>query len=109
MFEIFRKSQTILGMNSRNLSFIRPNNFKKAKRLADDKLRSKRVLDKNGLPVPKLIAKIKTRQELDSFNFSTLPSSFVLKPNMGLGGEGNVVVYGRKKNQDNVWMKADRS
>jgi alpha-L-glutamate ligase-like protein len=56
-----------------------------------------------------LIAKIKTRQDLDNFDFSTLPNSFVLKPNMGLGGEGILVVYGRKKGQENVWVKADRS
>jgi alpha-L-glutamate ligase-like protein len=28
---------------------------------------------------------------------------------MGLGGEGILVVYGRKKGQENVWVKADRS
>jgi alpha-L-glutamate ligase-like protein len=109
MFELYRKSKKILGMNSRNLRFIRPNNLKKAKRIADDKLKSKRLLSKNELPVPKLIAKIKTRQDLDNFDFSTLPNSFVLKPNMGLGGEGILVVYGRKKGQENVWVKADRS
>lgn len=109
MFKAYRKSQTILGMNSRNLRFIRPNNLKKAKRLADNKLKSKRLLKKNGIPVPGLIAKIKTRQGLDSFDFSSLPNSFVLKPNMGLGGEGILVIYGKKKNQENVWVKADRS
>ncbi len=109
MFKEYRKSKTILGMNSRNLSFIRPNNLKAAKRLADNKLKSKHLLKKNGLPVPNLIAKIKTRQDLDNFDFSSLPSSFVLKPNMGLGGDGILVVYGRKKNCQNIWVKADRS
>ncbi len=28
---------------------------------------------------------------------------------MGLGGEGILVIYGKKKNQKNVWVKADRS
>ncbi|MCK5080608.1 MAG: hypothetical protein KAQ63_00450 [Candidatus Moranbacteria bacterium] len=109
MFEIYQKGKTILGMNSRNLRFIRPNNLKGAKRLADNKLKSKRLLKKNGIPVPGLIAKIRTRQDLDNFNFSSLPNSFVLKPNMGLGGEGILVIYGKKKNQENVWVKADRS
>jgi len=109
MFKAYQKSKTILGMNSRNLSFIRPSNLKKAKRLADNKLKSKRLLKKNGIPVPALIAKIKTRQDLDTFDFSSLPSSFVLKPNMGLGGDGILVVYGRKKNYQNIWVKADRS
>lgn len=109
MFKAYRKSKTILGMNSRNLSFIRPNNLKKAKRLADNKLKSKTLLRRNGLPVPNLIAKIKNRQDLDDFDFSSLPNSFVLKPNMGLGGEGILVVYGRKKNCQNTWVKADKS
>ncbi len=109
MFKAYQKSKTILGMNSRNLTFIRPNNLKRAKRLADNKLKSKRLLKKNGIPVPGLIAKIKTRQDLDNFDFSKLPSSFVLKPNMGLGGDGILVVYGRKKNCQNIWVKADRS
>ncbi|MDZ7611585.1 MAG: sugar-transfer associated ATP-grasp domain-containing protein [Candidatus Moranbacteria bacterium] len=96
-------------MNSRNLRFMRPYNLKKAKRLADDKLKSKAILKKNEIPVPKLLAKIKTRQELEAFDFSSLPNSFVLKPTSGLGGEGILVVYGRKKGEQNTWVKADRS
>jgi alpha-L-glutamate ligase-like protein len=109
MFETYSKSKMILGMNSRNLRFIRSNNLKKAKKIADDKLLSKKILHKNEIPVPGLIAKIKNRQDLDNFDFSNLPNSFVLKPNMGLGGEGILVVYGRKKNLNNVWVKADKS
>jgi len=96
-------------MNARNLNYIRPYNLKLAKRLADNKLQSKRVLRKGGVPVPKLIAKIKSREELENFDFSLLPNSFVLKPNFGFGGEGIVVLYGRKKKVNNVWVKADRS
>jgi alpha-L-glutamate ligase-like protein len=108
MITWIRRNNGILGMNSRNLTYIRPNNLKSAKRLADDKLRSKVRLRKNGLPVPKLIAKITNWEELDDFDFSKLPTSFVLKPNLGLGGEGILVVYGKRKNQ-NTWIKADRS
>jgi len=109
MFKEYQQSKTILGMNSRNLRFIRPNNLKRAKRLADNKLRSKSLLKRNEIPVPGLIAKIRSRKDLDNFDFSSLPNSFVLKPNMGLGGEGILVVYGRKKKAHNVWVKADRS
>ncbi|MFW5884916.1 MAG: sugar-transfer associated ATP-grasp domain-containing protein [Patescibacteria group bacterium] len=109
MLNTYKKSREILGMNSRNLRFIRSNNLRKAKKLADDKLRSKLILKKNDIPVPKLIAKIKTRQDLDNFDFSTLPKSFVLKPNLGLGGEGILVVYGKKKGKENIWVKADRT
>lgn len=95
-------------MNARNLKYIRPYNLKGAKRLADDKLRCKKVLRKGGIPVPDLVTKITTREELERFDFSSLPNSFVLKPNFGFGGEGILVVYGRKKGAENVWVKANR-
>jgi len=109
MFNPFKQSKKILGMNSRNLEFIRPLNLKKARRLADDKLLSKKVLAKNNLAVPKLIAKIRNQEELDNFVWEELPESFALKPNRGFGGEGIIVVYGKKKGTQDVWIKADRS
>ena len=109
MFRFIKNSRKILGMNSRNLKYIRPNNRKKAIRLADDKILSKRVLKKGGIPVPDLLAKISSHKELDNFDWSKLPSGFALKPNRGLGGEGILVVYGRKKGWDDAWVKADGS
>jgi len=96
-------------MNARNLRFIRPTNPKCAIRIADDKLLSKRVLKKGGIPVPKLISKIRSYDELENFNWNSLPNSFALKPNRGLGGEGIIVVYGKKKNRPDTWVKADGS
>lgn len=109
MFESIKNAQKLLGMNARNLSYIRPYNRKKAKRLADNKIMSKRVLGKAGIPVSKLIAKIKSIEELENFDWSVLPSSFALKPNRGFGGGGILVVYGKKKNCDGIWIKADGS
>jgi alpha-L-glutamate ligase-like protein len=121
MFEFFKNSRKLLGMNSRNLEFIRAYNRPRAKRLADDKLLSKRILKKNNIAVPQLIAKIKTIEELENFDWQSLPNSFALKPNRGFGGEGIVVVYGKKKparnaspsdaggNNNEAWVKADRS
>jgi alpha-L-glutamate ligase-like protein len=109
MIKFFRNSRKILGMNSRNLKFIRPNNLRRAKRLADDKLLSKRLLKKSELPVPNLIAKIRKPEELEDFDWSSLPDSWVLKPNRGFGGEGILVVYGKKKNDHDTWIKADGS
>lgn len=109
MFEFFKNSRKLLGMNSRNLEFIRPYNKTKAKRLADDKLLSKRILKKNNVTVPRLLAKIRTIEELENFDWQSLPTSFALKPNRGFGGEGIIVVYGKKKGRDDAWVKADRS
>jgi alpha-L-glutamate ligase-like protein len=109
MFEFIKKSRGILGMNARNLEYIRPFNRVSAKRLADNKLLSKRVLKKNDIAVPALISQIKSLEDLDGFDWQKLPNSFVLKPNRGFGGEGIVVVYGRKKRRDDAWVKADGS
>jgi alpha-L-glutamate ligase-like protein len=109
MFDFFKKSQDLLGMNARNLKYIRPHNRKRGREIADNKLLCKRILKKNNLPAPELIAKIKTHEELANFNWDILPNSFALKPNRGFGGEGILVVYGRKKNGNVTWIKADGS
>ncbi|MFA5993527.1 MAG: sugar-transfer associated ATP-grasp domain-containing protein [Parcubacteria group bacterium] len=109
MFQFFKNGQKLLGMNARNLEFIRPFNLRRAKRLADDKLLSKKILRKNGVSVPRLIAKITTIEDLENFDWQSLPASFALKPNRGFGGEGIIVVYGKKKNRTDAWIKADRS
>ena len=116
MFDFFKKflvylnaRHDILGMNARNLKYIRPYNRVNAKKIADDKLLSKRILKKNGIAVPKLIEKIISQESLDNFDWQTLPDSFVLKPNKGFGGEGIIVVYGRKKNHTDTWIKTDGS
>lgn len=109
MFEFFKKSRSVLGMNARNLDFIRPHNPKRAKKIADNKLLCKSVLKKNGVFVSELITKIKTVAELEVFDWQILPSSFALKPNRGFGGEGIIVVYGKKKDRNDAWIKADGS
>jgi alpha-L-glutamate ligase-like protein len=89
--------------------------------IADSKLLCKRILKKNNLGVSALIAKVKTLEELEQFDWNTLPDSFALKPNRGFGGEGIVVVYARKKGSADparnathsvaggAWVKADGS
>ena len=102
VFGLFQ-NHGILGINSRNLEYIRPYNRKKAVRMADSKLATKQFLSTRGIPVPKLIATIRNHAEFEKFDFETLPDSFVLKPNAGFGGEGIVVVS--KKILDGVWQK----
>ncbi|HMB26101.1 MAG TPA: sugar-transfer associated ATP-grasp domain-containing protein [Patescibacteria group bacterium] len=98
MWNCLRKSNLILGINSRNLKFIRPGSSKYKVDLVDDKLRTKKLLQKHNLPVSELIAVIKNRKEFYNFDWKRLPKSFVLKPNRGLGGGGIMVTFGRKKN-----------
>ncbi|MBU0731734.1 RimK/LysX family protein [Patescibacteria group bacterium] len=98
MLEILKNRQKVLGINARNLRFIRPANKKSASRIALDKLKSKNKLEEEGLPVAKLFGVIKNRKELLSFPWNNLPDSFVLKPNFGFGGEGVMIIFGKKKN-----------
>ncbi len=86
----------ILGINARNLLYIRPFNSKKAVKMADSKLKTKQFLSVRDVPVPKLFAVIRNEDELYKFDFSTLPPAFVLKPNLGFGGEGIIPFIGRK-------------
>jgi alpha-L-glutamate ligase-like protein len=108
MWNWLRKSREVLGMNARNLEFIQGGGSKRARRLVDSKLATKKVLIKAGLPVAKIIGKIKNWQEFSKFDWTALPKSFVLKPNRGLGGEGIMVTFGRRKNGEWV-LPQDRS
>jgi alpha-L-glutamate ligase-like protein len=105
MLKWLKKSKGILGMNARNQHYIRPENPRSAIRLADDKLRAKKILKRADIPVPKTYAIIENYEQLLNFNWNSLPKTFVLKPNRGFGGEGILIVYGRKKN--NAWVKAN--
>lgn len=91
MFSFF-KNKGILGINARNLLYMRPYNPKKAVKLADDKIKTKQFLSARDIPVPKLYGIIKDTIELEKFDFNALPDSFALKPNTGYGGEGIIPI-----------------
>lgn len=105
MLTLNKKSQGILGMNARNLAYIRPNNLESSIRLANNKLRSKEVLFKAGIPVPKIYGIVRNRKELEVFKWADLPKSFVLKPNHGGGGEGIKIIFGQRKDQS--WISTE--
>lgn len=107
MINLFGKSDGILGINDRNLTYIKPYNSAHAKRIADDKLLTKKVLTENSIETPKLVAEVKSIKQLRKINFSKLPGSIVLKPKKGFGGEG-IIVFFSKDRQGN-WLKADKT
>lgn len=96
----FLKHRGVLGLNARNLLYIKPFNPRKAVAFADDKLKTKAFLSARGIPVAKLYARIESVRQLREFDFSALPDECVLKPNYGFGGEGIIVLRGRDKNGD---------
>jgi alpha-L-glutamate ligase-like protein len=105
MLTLIKNSKGILGMNARNLSYIRPNNLQDAIHLANNKLRSKELLFKAGIPVPKIYGIIRNRRELEVFKWADLPKSFVLKPNHGRGGGGIKIIFGQRKDQS--WISTE--
>jgi len=97
MFSFFNH-RGVLGMNARNLLYIKPFNPRKAVAFADDKLKTKAFLSARGIPVAKMYARIESIRQMRDFDFSTLPDECVLKPNYGFGGEGILVLRGRDDN-----------
>ena len=108
MFDFFKKSKNVLGINARNLTYLRPSNSLRAIRIADNKLLAKKILSRNGLPVLQTYSVIREIEELKTFDWTSLPSTFTLKPNKGFGGEGILVIYGKKKKSPYSWVKADK-
>lgn len=95
----FFSSRGLLGLNARNLLYIKPYNPRKAVAFADDKLKTKAYLAARGIPVARMYARIDNHEQLQSFDFASLPDECVLKPNNGFGGEGIMVLQGRKNGQ----------
>jgi hypothetical protein len=89
---IFTRAAGVLGMNARNLLYISKYNPRESKRFADDKLMTKNFLESRGIGVAKMYHSIASHSQLQSFDAKSLPSSFVIKPNRGFGGEGIIVI-----------------
>lgn len=85
------KSSDILGMNARSREYLKYNT-KAGKKIANSKLLTKSTLRKFKIPVPRLHRVFRKQEEIEKFDFSRLPESFVIKPNNGLGGGGIVVI-----------------
>jgi len=104
----FRKtSRQLLGLNARSLGYTGHNIISASAKVAHDKLATKKILQRAGLPTPRLYATIKSRQELSRFRWTKLPSSFVVKPRSSYGGGGIIVIFGRNKKGN--WVKADKT
>lgn len=100
--QVIENRKLVLGRNERYLKYIRPFNLKKAIKIADDKTLTKRILNKNDIPVPKLLKVIKSVNELQNIDFTTLPKSFVIKPVKGVRGGGVEIIYNIGK--DGRWI-----
>ena len=101
------KTTDILGLNARYQLFSSPYNTPKGRAIAASKLRTKRYLKKADIPIPERYGRFVRSEDLTKFDWSTLPKSFALKPNKGLGGEGIIVVKKRSDDGDG-WITTQR-
>lgn len=102
------KLSSILGLNARAQLFSYPLNTRRGRCIASSKLVTARFLEKNGIPVPQVYKRFKDPREVLGFKWENLPSSFVLKPNRGMGGEGIIVVKA-KCQMPNAKNSADKA
>lgn len=101
------KSLHVLGVNARNQLYLSYNKAS-GRRIADNKLLTKKKLKKAGLPVPKTIAVFKTSADVDNFAWEDLPDNFVLKPRSGYGG-GGIIIVRKKSKWAGEWRLMDDS
>ena len=85
-----------MGMNRRNLEYVSRYNHRDAYPLVDNKLRTKQLAKKAGIPTPDLIDDLAYQYEVEAV-FSRLEGldQFVIKPAQGSGGRGILVIVGR--------------
>lgn len=95
------KMSHILGLNARSQLYSYPFNKARGKSIASSKIKTKRLLKKHDVPVPKIYAKFAKPGKILKFDWENLPSSFALKPSKGLGGEGIIVVKKKFKDLNN--------
>jgi len=95
MFNL-RKYRQFLTKNERNKIYLRKNSAT-GKAIADSKYKTKKLLAKKGVGVPKLIARFKSEKGLNNFRWEDLEGNFVIKPESGYGGEGIIIVRRRGK------------
>lgn len=102
------KVSHILGLNARTQLFSYRYNKPRGKGIAASKLATKRALFKSEeIKVPETYGIFKKPESVAKFDWQSLPDSFALKPNKGLGGEGIIVVKKRSKDKK-TWITTQR-
>lgn len=107
--KLFRKrlenvNHQFLGINQRNIGYVFPNNPRTHYKLADDKVKTKEILERNGIPCTKTYAVIKNIgdiptiwEELQQYD------KLAIKPANGSGGEGIKILF---KDKEGAWVSS---
>ncbi len=98
-FELARRLRAIglMGIGQRNADYVLRYNPRKFYPRVDDKLQTKQLALQAGLPVPDLYAVVREEHQIAELHATLAPrDSFVVKPAHGSGGDGILVITGRK-------------
>ncbi|MBA3564195.1 MAG: alpha-L-glutamate ligase-like protein [Gammaproteobacteria bacterium] len=94
------RQQGVLGINQRNADFVLRYNARRLYPLVDDKLKTKQLAIEAGMAVPELYGVIETQHQIrDLPKIVGERTDFVIKPAHGSGGDGIMVITGRRKNR----------
>ncbi len=95
IFPPFRRliEHKVLGINRRNADYLMPYNPRSSYPLVDDKVTTKRLADKYGIPTPLLHAVVARHGDIAGVirKVAALPR-FVVKPARGAGGSGILLI-----------------
>lgn len=98
-FAIARRLRRIglMGIGQRNADYVLMHNPRKFYPRVDDKLLTKKLAIQAGLPVPDLYAVVREEHEIAELHEKLKErEQFVVKPAHGSGGEGILVITGRR-------------
>ena len=87
----------LMGIGQRNANYVLMHNPRKFYPRVDDKLLTKKLALQAGLPVPDLYAVVREEHEIaELHDILKCRESFVVKPAHGSGGDGILVISGRR-------------
>ncbi|MBB5207688.1 alpha-L-glutamate ligase-like protein [Chiayiivirga flava] len=102
MLGLFRTARRLreigmMGIGQRNADYVLLHNPRKFYPRVDDKVITKRLAIEAGLPVPELYALVKEEHEIEELHAVLKDrQQFVVKPAHGSGGDGILVITGRR-------------
>lgn len=105
MYGLFRTARRLreiglIGIGERNANYVLLYNHRKFYPRVDDKLITKQLAIAHGLPVPELYAVVRAEHEIKKLHDKLKPhDQFVVKPAHGSGGDGILVITGRRGNK----------
>jgi len=99
MFSHLRRAG-VLGLNARNADFIALENRRRLYPVVDNKLMTKALAIKHGVPTPELYGTLSAPHDIRGLPAMVeARQSFVIKPAHGSGGDGIVVIDSHRKNR----------